>query len=299
METKRIGSTKIITPVERGVIEFKYTDRWSAFDRGASKQTIPGIGAARCACAVKSFERINNAGLSTHFLKQVSPDAIHVLEFAVPGHEPLSGKVHGQVLDAEWIRRVLAYGSMLDRLKAGTATPEQFGFAPGTVVTEGMKLPRMFRECTTKFEPTDRHLTDVETRERLGINEAEWEEAWNLIEDVAGVIGSSYEGAGFILPDGKNELARMLDGSFVVVDVTGLQDEDRIIDAKTGLLYSKDIIRNHLRQTDWYPAFLAAKAAHPTDKSKWPPYPMLPDGVVEFVSKQYAEVARRYAGVRI
>lgn len=299
MAQMRVGSVKIVTSVELGVIEFDYTDRWSAFDRGASNQPIPGIGAARCACAVKSFELANSAELLTHFIKQVSPTAIHVLEFAVPGCRSLSGIVHGQVMDAEFIWRDLAYGSLLDRLKAGIATPEQFGFSPGTVVTEGMKLPWMVRECTTKFEVVDRHLTDAETRGRLGINERDWEEVWGLIKKAIDVTTPSLGQAGFLGPDGKLELGRTHDGEFVIVDVFRTQDEDRIIGQADGLLYNKDIIRNHLKQTDWYPKFLVAKAEHPTDKSKWPPYPKLPDGVVEFVSKQYAEVALRYAGVRI
>ena len=52
-EKERIGSTRIMYAVEPGISTLEYTDRWSAFDRGSSSQVIPGIGAARCACAVK------------------------------------------------------------------------------------------------------------------------------------------------------------------------------------------------------------------------------------------------------
>ena len=76
MTEGRIGTTKTITPAERGIIQFEYTDRWSAFDRGASEQEIPGIGAARCACVVRSFELANQAGLltSTYTIAEVAAD---------------------------------------------------------------------------------------------------------------------------------------------------------------------------------------------------------------------------------
>lgn len=297
MQSTRRGSTKVMTAVEPGVIALRYTKKWSAFDRGASPQEIPGLDAARCACAVESFDRAGKAGWPTHYIEQVDPVTIHVLEFAVPGHESLSGKVHGTVLDAEWIRRVYAAGSLLDRLRSGKAKPEDFGFPAGTEVVEGMKLPRMVKECTTKFEMVDRHLTDEEIRQRVGITLNEWDDIWRLIEGTTDATEVGYQEAGFYRPDGKGEIARRSGGGFIQVDVFGTQDEDRIIEKSTGKLYSKDLIRNYLKKLPWKGELDAAKAKYPLDKSKWPPYPLLPDELVELVSRRYAEVAQRYAGV--
>ena len=78
MQGQRVGSTRIIEAVERGVIALGYTNAWSAFDRGASPQLIPGIGAARCACAVRSFNIADSIGIPNHYIEQVDPYTIHV-----------------------------------------------------------------------------------------------------------------------------------------------------------------------------------------------------------------------------
>jgi len=296
MENSRLGSTRIMTPVEPGVIALQYTDSWSAFDRGSSPQTIPGIGAARCACAVKSFRLAAEAGLPTHFLEQVDPVTVHVQEFSVPSRKSLSGEVQGRVLDAEWLWRAYVYGSLLERIQKGKADPVSLGFAPGAVVTEGTKLPHLIQECTTKFEPTDRHLTDAEARERTGLTETQWEAARQLLIGAVEVIGKQYERAGFISPDGKFELGQTAGGKVILVDVFGTPDENRILEKATGDVYSKDILRNYLKTLPWKDELDRAKAAYPSNKSKWPEYPTLPADFIDLVARRYAEVAKRYAG---
>lgn len=295
METQRVGSTRLMVPVEPGVINLIYSDGWSAFDRGRSSQPIPGIGKARCACAVKSFELARSAGIETHFMDQVDEVTIRVKEFSVPGRKPLSGKVHGRVLPLEWIWRVRAAGSLLERLRKGALTPKDLGYAPGTVVTEGLKLPKIRLECTTKFESVDRHLSAYEARKIAEIDERRWNEVWNLISQAIEVTDAQYEKAGFLRPDGKLEIALFIDGRVAIVDVFGTPDEDRIIDRATGNVFSKDLIRNHLKALPWKSELDRAKTEYPADMSKWPPYPLLPDELVERVSSRYAEVALRYS----
>lgn len=281
--------------MEPGVIAFKYTKRWSAFDRGSSSQLIPGIGVARCACAVKSFELARAAGLPTHFIEQVSDTTIHVQEFSVLGHESLSGKVHGRVLPLEWIWRDLVFGSLLERLMSGAADPVALGFAAGTVVTKGMKLPKMLLECTTKFEVMDRHLTNVEARDLAGLSKSQWDDARGLIVQLVAVTNNHYNEVDLLSPDGKHELGMTLKGDIVGVDVFGTQDENRIIDKMTGAIKSKDLIRNHLKTRPWKKLLDEAKKQYPREKSKWPDYPVLPDDLVQLVSSEYADVAKRYA----
>ena len=110
---------------------------------------------------------------------------------------------------------------------------------------------------------------------------------------------NSYEESDFYCLDGKLEIGMDVDGEFYIVDVFGTPDENRIIDAQTGEIFSKDIIRDYLKTLPWKRELDIAKMAYPTDKSQWPAYPTLPDDLVELVSRRYAEVARRYAGVGI
>ena len=272
MSTVRIGSSKIMEPAGKGEIFLRYTIGWSAYDRGTSPQMIPGIGAARCACAVKSFELAREAGVPTHFLEQIDPLTILVKEFAVPGHASLSGQTCGRVLDAEWIWRARAAGSLLTRIKAGEIDPVVLGFTPGTEVVEGMKLPYPVQECTTKFESVDRHLTDDETRARIGLDKVQWGRAWKIIMRAVEASNGHYDYVGFDSSDGKCELALTNDDEIVMVDAFGTQDENRITDQETGEIYCKDLIRNHLKKTSWYADLIKAKKEYPGDKSKWPPY---------------------------
>ena len=295
METQRRGSVKSMIPVEPGVISVQYSDRWSAFDRGTSPQEIPGIGKARCACAVKSFKLAHAANVDTHFIEQVDDLTFHVKEFSVPGHFSLSGKVWGRVLPLEWIWRIRAYGSLLERLRTNALKPEDLGFKPGVEVTEGMKLPRLRLECTTKFEGVDRHLSDDEARQIAEIDQEQWDEAWDLLVRVLNITDAGFDLVGFIRPDGKGELGMTKDGRIVKVDVFGTPDEDRIIDKRTGHIYSKDLIRNYLKSLPWYSELVRAKKESPKDKTMWPPDPELPEELVALVSERYGEVARRYA----
>jgi len=299
MATERTGSTRIMRAVEPGVIALQYTDRWSAFDRGSSPQLISGIGVSRCACAVKSFKLAHQAGLRTHFIEQIDYSTIHVQEFSVPGQESLSGKVHGRVLPLEWVWRMLAKGSLLERINSGEIDPTALGFPPNTKVTDGMKLPRMILECTTKFEVIDRHLNIADAMELAGISDEQFENVWLLFEKIVQVTNKRYESVGFIVPDGKGEAGMTPEGELVQVDVFGTQDENRIIDAVTGELYSKDLIRNYLKELPWKRELDMAKVAYRNEKLKWPPYPILPPPLVELVSERYAEAALRYDAAQI
>lgn len=295
----RLGSVRMMRAVNPGIIAQQYTNFWSAFDRGTSTQPIPYLGEARCACAVKSFLISESVDQPTHFLRQVDPYTIMVEEYEVPGKPSLSGRTEGRIADAEWIWRTHVKGSLFERLTAGTVKPEALGFAPGTTIVDGMKLPKMIKECTTKYEKVDRHLSSQEAYERVGMTELQWERAWNLVERIVHVTSRAYEKAGFYCPDGKMELAIGNDGEIYAVDVFGTQDENRIIDIKTGEIHSKDLIRIHLMGLPWYDELKAAKSAYPDDKDKWPMYPTLPDSLVELVSLRYRAVALRYGGVKI
>jgi phosphoribosylaminoimidazole-succinocarboxamide synthase len=302
MENVRFGSTRIMTPYAAGEILVKYTEGWSAFDRGTSKQLIPGIGAARCACAIQSFRLMEKAGIPTHFIEQVSATSFNVQEFAVPFHGALSGRTAGHVLICEWIYRMYLDGSLWDRVTSGHILPETLGFSSveANVLTKGTLLPRMRLECTTKFESVDRHLTDDEARALVGITQKEWEDVHKLVKSVVLVTDMAFRKAGFYRPDGKMEVGMTNEGKVVIVDVCGTQDEDRIVDKETGELFSKDLIRNHLKKNvEWMAALKKAKVDYPDDKAKWPEYPTLPDELVDLVSKRYAEVALRYPGVRV
>lgn len=286
-----------MTKVEQGVIAMQYTNAFSVFDRGPSPQLIPGLGTARCACAVQSFKFAEKAGVRTHFCEQVADDTIHVLEFLAAEDETLSGYVHGKVLPLEWIWRARVFGSLWGRLERGEVTPEELGYPSGTKVTRGQKLPRLMTECTTKFEAIDRHLTDDEARELAGLSMAQWDEAFEMVTRAVRVTNDRYDSVGFECPDGKLEIGLTASGDLMLVDVFATPDENRVVRAGTDEMYCKDLLRDALKVLPWYDELKAAQEANPDDKSRWPEYPVLSDEFIQVVVQRYAEVAWRYAGV--
>lgn len=297
-EQVRLGSTRQIVPVRSGVVDFVYTDKWSVFDRGPSPQEIPGLGGARCACAVKSFELAHEAGIETHFFERIDERTIRVQEFSVPGSSALSGVREGRVLPLEWIWRDRVYGSLYERLVRGTVSKESLGFGPHDIVEKGTRLPALRQECTTKFESVDRHLSDENARLLAGLSPAQWEEAKEVIRGAIRASNDRYNSVGFMCPDGKLELGRRWDGTIVLVDVFGTPDENRIIRKSDGEVFSKDLLRDYLKEEEpvWKTALDNAKLEHPNQKELWPEYPELPQFVIDLVSDRYREVAEAYAG---
>ena len=294
----RQGSTRHIINVTPGLIGMRYTNQWSAFDRGASPQLIPFLGWARMQTAWASFKLAQRASIPTHFVRE-EECALVVKEFTVveaDGSElPLiSGESHGTMIPLEWIYRVEVDGSLYDRLVSGKVDSAQYGIPNGTEIVRGMPLPHVLIECTTKREPVDRHLSDEEARDLAKLSMPEWMEARMIVGQLARVINEGYRGAGFRVPDGKIELALDHHRNVIVVDTFGTQDENRIIEIDTGALYSKDLIRNYLKKLRFYATLQEAKKKHPTEKGLWPSYPELPTEFVDQVSGAYVQVANRY-----
>lgn len=297
----RQGSSKDMRGISPRVVEVRFTDFWSVDDRGRSSQPIPGLGASRCACAVRSFELAATAdpSLPTHFIERTGETTINVEEFDVPDNPNLSGSACGRVIPREFLHRVRVFGSLKKRLDAEVITPEELGFEPGTVVDEGMPLPHPRIEWTTKFERIDRHLSPEEAFEFSGITRDQWERSNALVERAARLSGEWFDRVGYMRPDGKMELATRWNGDIVIVDAFGTQDEDRILFPGADDKWEhadKDLLRDYLEKSGWRGELKAAREMHPDDESLWPPYPTLPDELVALVSERYAQVAHRYAG---
>ena len=288
------GSSKIIRPAGIGLVAFEHTDKWSVFDRGSSPQEIPGFGVSRADCATASFAIARNAGIPTHYDSRPYARTLIVREFSVPGHDPLSGRTHGRVLPLEIIWRSTVEGSLLKRLDEGVISPRDLGFAKGVSIRRGVRLPRLFIECTTKFELVDRHVSIEEALDIAQISVGEWEQCTGLIQKLVPLLITAYRDLGFDLMDGKFEMAQHRDGSFLFVDVFGTQDENRIVRIIDGEPYCKDLLRMHPSIIRWRSELEEVKKEYPDDKSRWPQYPILPESFLSRVARRYRSVGRVY-----
>lgn len=288
------GSSRSMKRYAMGMIEIAFDEHWSAADKGRSTQPIPGIAAARHRAAMTSFKIAQAAEIPTHFEHELA-DSFVVRELAVPTHQPLSGFTHGEVLPCEFIWRTHLEGSLWTRVQMQVVDPVELGFESGHKPQKGEKLPRIFFECTTKFEPTDRKLSNQEACELMKFTSGDWDEAWLLIKRVVEVTTDVARRAGYYEPDGKLELGRLWDTKqLIVADTFGTQDENRIIHKTTGMLHSKDIIRNHLKKVGYSDRLKVAQQAHPDDRRLWPDYPPLPEDLVLQVVAHYTEFADDY-----
>lgn len=300
----REGSTRRIEAYQPGKIPGRLRisfcfDDWSAFDRGPTRrmrcpQPIPGIDKARAACACLGFAVAKQAGIRTHFLEQLSETAFLVQEFTVDRLPLLSGHGHGRVLPLEIIFRLKVEGSLYERLMSGEVSRKDVGLPVNAPIMRGMKLPKLYIECTTKLEKVDRPLSPAQALALARITNAEWLRIKETVTHLVLAVRPHYAARGWDIPDGKVEVALTHAGEVVIVDTFFTQDENRIIKVSTGQLFSKDLIRVHFNanEPEWKMRFLEAKRKWPMDKAAWPEYPQLPHALVELVSLRYAEVAR-------
>ncbi len=276
-----------------GQILVSIGDYWSAGDKGRSSQPIPGMGSARHRCAVQSFKIAQRHEIPTHFVCEAE-DGFVVEEFTVPNHEPLSGETAGEVLNGEWIWRLYLMGSLWDRVERGELDPRELGFAKGYTPKKGERLPRVHLECTTKYETIDRRLTDEEARDLMKLSIFSWHNAWELLTKTSEATDAKAYARGFCFPDGKGEIGRRHTGELVMVDTFGTPDENRVLKIFDQEIYSKDLIRNYLKEVGYWAFLKAAQQRHPNDTSLWPNYPRLPDNLVALVSQRYTAFADAY-----
>ncbi len=297
--TEREGSSRTIAAAGSGVVDFKWSDGWSVFDVGRSPQPIPGFGVCRTACAVESFRLLQRAGIPTPYMKRIDERTVRVREFQVPGHEPLSGKAEGLVLPLEWLFRYEIGEKFRNRVRKGEISLDALGLPPGTDINTVIKLPRIFVECSTKFERRDRYLSDEEARKKADLDEGAWMVARACVVRAAFILQQELNRCGYDLLDGKFELGRTWDGRIMLVDVAGSPDEIRARKRVDGRLYCKEPLREYLETLPWREELRIAQGAYPDDSSHWPSYPVLPDDIVDYLSDLYREFTLDYTGKRV
>lgn len=295
------GSSKDLFDPGPGLLNFVFTDGFSAFDVGTSPQPIPGKAQALCACAVQSFRIAEAIGIRTHFVRQVNAVTIQVRRVNVIADRALTAQDTDCVVPAEWIDRARLSGSLLRALRSGRKLPTHIGFETDEVPIEGTVLPYPICHFTTKFEDVDRDLSRADARAMCGMSEDDEAEFWAMNNALNGAMAIVWRRAGFARFDGKKEFLFIGPSrSKVVGDVFGTQDEDRPVLLKPlrfGQVehYGKEFIRQYLIEIGYYQQVLNARAAGQAD----PPYPMIPDDVMAEISRRYQVFAECYCGVAI
>ncbi|MFC1521165.1 phosphoribosylaminoimidazolesuccinocarboxamide synthase [Elusimicrobiota bacterium] len=284
-----MGSVKDLKIIEKptetklGQGVWTFSDRYSVFDWGEMPDRIPNKGAALCTMASWNFEQLEEMGIKTHYVgvmqdgkivktdKLKAPSNKMVIQLSrviepefVDGRNDYEffmsnrGKINNYVIPLENIyRRGTPEGSSLlkkisELAKKGDKKNlkllfKKYGLKkapkPGDI------FPRPGYDFTTKFEQSDRPLSDEQAYEISGLTKKQFDALKETRDQVSTFVARRAEEVGLTDFDGKHEYI-FIDG-ICVADVVGTFDENRFV--FKGAQISKEILRQYYKkhQAEW------------------------------------------------
>ncbi|MFA5861552.1 MAG: phosphoribosylaminoimidazolesuccinocarboxamide synthase, partial [Candidatus Thermoplasmatota archaeon] len=277
---------------------------------------IPKKGESLARTSAYWFEECAKLGIDTHFIQLQDVDKMLVKRLTII-KDPAQIKpgTVNYFIPLEVVCRHYAAGSLLDRLATGEVKPDRIGMKHAP--KKGEKLPQPFVEFTTKMEETDRPLSDAEALKISGLTEKEFKDLKDAVLTIDAKIAQNAERRGLIHVDGKKEFGMNAHRQLMIVDTFGTPDEDRWWDKalyeKDGSMVelSKEMVRQHYRQTGYHEKLYAARKAGATrsasegaaapagaasTKETEPPIPALPADIVRQVTKLYVDFYERLTG---
>lgn len=306
------GSSKNVLIFESPTIDaagrgmFEFTDYFSIFDWGRFiDEPIPGKGEAMAAVVKKYFNMLDEAGIKNHFydVGDLTKNSVKLVNVLPPYENVLPG-TKNYLLPIEIIFRIYTHpeSSDLQKIKEGRKAYRELGYEQ--VPEANKRLPRTKISYSTKLEETDRVLSRKEATILSGLNECEIDDLENLARKVCDIITDHSEKIGLIHYDGKIEIAKDINGDFMVVDVLGTLDEDRFMMNAGNANFvdvSKQFIRNWYVAQGWKKAVgIAKKIAEEKNEKNWKQFcgspPKMPDSIKNLISEMYLADAKERAG---
>lgn len=280
------------------VLEFRYTNQISVFDQ-IIPSLIPRKGESLNRTTCHWFKLVEEADIcETHMIDMNAPDRCLSKKFAVikePGAIPRD--MENVFVPLEVICRHHLTGSAFKRYTDGKVESSEFGFEPGTVLEDGVKLPEPYLEVSTKFEAFDRTLGREEALEISNLTDEEFDSILDCVLKIDAIIEREAGARGLIHVDGKKEFALGKDRKPVLVDSFGTLDEDRWWDAETYatgeiVSLSKEFVREHYIATGHHKELYAAR----DEGREEPPIPALPQEIIDQTAALYASMYERLTG---
>jgi phosphoribosylaminoimidazole-succinocarboxamide synthase len=311
----RVEREPTATATGRG--RFAFTDDYSVFDWGPMPDEIPDKGRSLCTMGAFNFERLEAAGVPTHY-RGVGADAVPLDDADDAPRELAIDLV--QVPDLPFADGTYDYDAYHDA--AGTnylipleivfrntvpvgsslrtrGEPSDYGLDLSAWPDEPVDLPDPVVEFSTKYEEQDRYLDRAEADRIAGA--AGVDALDDLAREVNRIVTERAEETGFVHEDGKIECC-YVDGEIRVADVVGTFDENRF--AHGGQEVSKEVVRQYYKRAhpEWVEAVSEAKAAADREGvADWRPLcdvdpDPLPAAVIDAVADMYAAGANAYTG---
>ena len=199
MELVYTGKTKNVYALENGNYLLKFKDdctgKDGVFDPGENSigLTIDGVGDVNLRMSIYFFEKINAAGIKTHYVKANLDDTTM---------EVLPAKVFGHGLEV--ICRHKAVGSFFRRY--------------GEYIEEGADLPA-YVETTFKNDEKGDPLVTKDGLIDLGIMTAQqYEDIKDMTQKITQIVADDLKEKGLVLYDIKFEYGYDADGKVMLID---------------------------------------------------------------------------------
>ena len=201
MEKKLVytGKTKDVFALDNGHYLLKFKDdctgKDGVFDPGENSVglTIEGVGDVNLRMSVYFFEKINAAGIKTHFIRA---------DLADTTMEVLPAKVFGHGLEV--ICRYKAVGSFFRRY--------------GEYIAEGADLPA-YVETTFKNDEKGDPLVTKDGLVALGVmSEKQYDDIKDMTQKITRIVADELKARGLDLYDIKFEFGYAADGSVMLID---------------------------------------------------------------------------------
>ncbi len=193
------GKTKNVYELENGNYLLKFKDdctgKDGVFDPGENSVglTIDGVGDVNLRMSVYFFEKINAAGIKTHYVSANLADTTM---------EVIPGKVFGHGLEV--ICRYKAVGSFIRRY--------------GEYIEEGADLPA-YVEMTFKHDAKGDPLVTEDALAALGImSETQYDEIKRMTRDITKIVADDLADKGLALYDIKFEFGYDRNGNVMLID---------------------------------------------------------------------------------
>ena len=234
----------------------------------------------------------------THIVEMNGPDRVRARRFDVV-REPVRSHKTWKMYLCRWRSSASLLGWFgWRRYKRGDVSAEELGFAPGTELTEGVKLPKPYlAKYLRNSEAFDRLLDREEALQISNLRPEELDAILEIVLKIDAIIDREVSKAGLIHVDGKKEFALGKDRKPVLVDSFGTLDEDRWWDAEAYdrgeiVQLSKEFVREHYIGTGHHEELSAARKNGTAE----PAIPALPESVIQQTSQLYASMFERLTG---
>lgn len=281
-------------------IQLLFTDRFSVFDVGKVPYEIEDMGAFRHAIAVRMFALLSSCSIPNHFKRSFASKKITVEPFCIDELGQYFDHARGKIVPLEIIDRQEVTEPLLVRAAINAELLGKMQARVRGPMVVGTRFTSPLIECTTKFEPIDRRLSDLEAIKIARLGEASYTEMCGLVAKASTILTEFFAFRGYNRIDGKWEVAITYDGpTFVIVDSYS-PDEMRLI-GPDGRSYDKDPLRNWYKDNfpGWIASLEAAKREWPKDKARWPAYPKTvpPTAVLDDLRERYRMVAEAIGAI--